>query len=136
MQSRSLMLSKCKVSLHTKAILEAELQLYSCSDALEITFSETLQLRDNRVRSNSTHRSELMVLSPRSALNLHLPWETSIGNQFCTQAFFSRCNAVSYTCCYFLADPDKFSISGWIFYFCVRFFFFKAADLTPSSSLW
>lgn len=37
------MLSKCKVLLHTKAILEAELQFYT----LEITFAQTLQLRDN-----------------------------------------------------------------------------------------
>lgn len=36
---KSLMLSKCKVLLHTKAILEAELQLY----ALEITFGQTQQ---------------------------------------------------------------------------------------------
>lgn len=57
------MLSKCKVLLHTKAILEAELQFY----ALEITFAQTLQLRDNRVRFSSTHRSELVVL--RSARN-------------------------------------------------------------------
>lgn len=82
MQSRSLMLSKCKVSLHTKAILEAELQLYSCSGALEITFSETLQLRGNRVRSNSTHRSELMVLSPQSARNYHPKPAPPLGNKY------------------------------------------------------
>lgn len=118
------MLSKCKVLLHTKATLEAELQLY----ALEITFGQTLQLRHNRVRFSSTHRSELVVL--RSARNCcpkpAPPHAHHSGKQVLAINSTHRLSsadgiAVSYSCCCFLAEPDKFYFKVGFWFVCVFF---------------
>lgn len=125
------MLSKCKVLLHTKATLEAELQLY----ALEITFGQTLQLRHNRVRFSSTHRSELVVL--RSARNCcpkpAPPHAHHSGKQVLAINSTHRLSsadgiAVSYSCCCFLAEPDKFYFKVGFWFVCVCVFVCSSPD--------